>query len=153
VGHTSDGRTEFAAYGGRVTLDNENYPARDWKFYEHDSGPSNCAGHNINTVSRGWVARGGFGDDSLDVAAFNYWYSMTVTSNVPPDVKTTSVQQSTFSTGPFTIEADIEDCDPSGPGAAVDHADLEYSIDNVAQPAVSMVNTGGSIWEADIPVT
>ncbi|HTK81349.1 MAG TPA: FlgD immunoglobulin-like domain containing protein [Bacteroidota bacterium] len=152
AGHTTDSRTEFAASGFRVTLDNENFPSRDWKFYMHDSGPSNCSGHNPTMISRGWVARGGFGDDSLDVGVFNWWYAMTVTSNTPPDVRMTSVQQSTFSSGPYTIEADIRDCDPSDPGNAdVDHADLEYSVDNVAQPAISMLREGGTIWQAEIP--
>ncbi len=153
VGHTVDARTEWAAYGFRVTLDNENYPARDWKFYEHDSGPSNCAGQNANSVKRGWVARGGFGDDSLDVAVFNYWYSMTVTSNVPPQVKSTTVLPSTFGTGPWTISSEIEDCNPAAPGTAgVATAVLEWSVDNVGQSPISMVDVGGGTnWEGDIP--
>jgi hypothetical protein len=96
AGHTADDRTEWATWGARVTLSDEYYPARNWKFYEHDSGPSNCAGQDANSVKRGWVARGGFGDDSLDVAAFNYWYTMTVTSNVPPDVQSTTSLPNTF---------------------------------------------------------
>ena len=152
AGHTSDDRTEWSASGFRVTLDNENYPSRNWKFYEHDSGPSNCAGHNANSVSRGWVARGGFGDDSLDVAVFNYWYSMTVTSNVPPNVKSTDVVKSTFGNGPFPIESEIEDCDPSSPGtAAVVSAEIQWSRDNVGQPSISMTSGGGNFWDGEIP--
>ncbi len=151
-GHTNDARTEFATYSFRVTTDNENYPSRNWKFYEHDSGPSNCAGHITSDIKRGWVARGGFGDDSLDVAVWNVWYTMTVTSNVPPVVKSTSQLFSTFSTGPFIIEGEIEDCDPSNPeGAGVDSVIIEWSFDNIVQPSIPMSNSGGNFWEGTIP--
>jgi hypothetical protein len=67
-------------------------------------------------------------------------------------VKSTEVQTSTFSTGPYTIGAEIEDCDPSSPGtSAVVSAAIEWTIDNVGQTPISMTNTGENQWEADIP--
>ena len=58
-----DVQTDFAVSGFHVSTSDENYPSRNWKFYEHDSGPTNCAGVSVDKVKRGWVARGGFGSD------------------------------------------------------------------------------------------
>src|SRR5258708_29786089 len=101
----------------------ENYPPRLWKFTEHNSDlPAGCA-------RTGWVARAGFGTDSLDFAIANFWYSMTITSNVPPEVRNTTAITSTFSGGPFTVEATITDCDPStnGANAGVSSASIIWS--------------------------
>jgi hypothetical protein len=101
-------------------------------------------------VKRGWVARGGFGDDSLDVAVFNMWYSMLVTSNVPPDVQFTSVLHTTFFTSPRTVDAEILDCDPENPSrAGTKLASLKWQIDGVRN-SIFHVPTE-VLMEADIP--
>jgi len=152
TGHTVDARTEWAASGFHVDNTDESYPSRNWKFYEHDSGPSNCAGIPTPLVKRGWVARGGFGEDTLDVAVYNYWYSIVVTTNVPPDVKFTTTIHTTFDTTPQTIDAEIEDCDPANPSlAGVEIAILKWQINDVPQPDIDMFSVGGLTWEADIP--
>jgi hypothetical protein len=85
--HISDASepTRMRAWGsdGPISTTDENYPSRLWKFYEHDSGPSNCAGVPTALVKRGWVARGPFEDDTLYTSAYNWWYSMTVTPDYP----------------------------------------------------------------------
>ncbi|MBI4548750.1 MAG: T9SS type A sorting domain-containing protein [Ignavibacteriae bacterium] len=83
--HVDDERTAWATYGyDAANTADPNYPSRNWKFYEHDKGPSNCAGFPVDNIPKGWVARGGFGGDTLSVAVFNYWYVMTVETGVPP---------------------------------------------------------------------
>ena len=112
-----------------LTTTDEDWPARNWKFYEHDSGPGNCAGTPKEEIKRGWVARGPFTDDTLSSAALSIWYSMTVTTNVPPQMKSIykGYPGNTFETGPQTVRVDIKDCDPTNPGgAAVDHVILEW---------------------------
>jgi len=151
AGHIDDGRTEWAWHTEQVDNKDENYPSRDWKFYEHDSGPSNCAGVPRNDVKRGWVARGG-GDDTLNVAAFNIWYSMTVTTNVPPHVRATNVITTTFDTGPQAFDAIILDCDPENPGrAGVKSALVKWQVNGVAKLDFPLAYLGGDTWEATIP--
>ncbi|MBI5020319.1 MAG: T9SS type A sorting domain-containing protein [Ignavibacteriales bacterium] len=84
--HVTDFATRMRAWGsdGPISTTDENYPSRVWKFYEHDSGPSNCAGVPTALVKRGWVARGPFEDDTLYTSAYNWWYSMRVRTNIPP---------------------------------------------------------------------
>jgi hypothetical protein len=151
VGHVpNDTRTEWYAWGGAVTNTDENYPSRNWKFYEHDSGPSNCAGNPVANVKRGWVARGGFADDTLSVAAYNWWYVMTATTNVPPEIAMVDGGSpvNTASTGPQDVGVDIRDCDPTAPSlnGTVAGAWIQWST---APTAVNGVFTA----QADIPIT
>ncbi len=147
--YTTDTRTEYPAEGFRVTLDNENYPSRNWKFYRRDSGVLNCSGV---LTKPGWVARGGYGDDSLNVMVYNWWFNMTATSNVAPFVHSETVLHNTFGTGPYPVEADIEDCDPASPArAGVASAVIKLYINNVAQPDIGMTHMGGDIWQGAIP--
>lgn len=153
----------WAASGFSVAnVSDENYPARAWKFYEHDSGPSNCAGMPTALVKRGWVARGGYSDDTLDVSAYNWWYVMTVASNVPPTLRMTpegDLHGTIVSTADQHLMYDIADCDPEKPDSAglasvlVKWATAKDQLNPVyvSQPDIPMTNTGGSIWEADIP--
>jgi len=164
-GHVSpDTRTEWFAWGGRVTNTDENYPARNWKFYEHDSGPSNCAGVPIAQVKRGWVARGGFGADSLDVAAYNWWYVMTATTNVPPIITDpqdgVGTPTNTADTGPQDVAVDIRDCDPTAPNAegSVASAVIQWSTAPTAvngvftpQAEIPLTITFDPRWEGSIP--
>ncbi len=151
-GHINDGPTLWTASGFHVDNKDESYPSRDWKFYEHDSGPTNCAGIPFEQVKRGWVARGGFTDDSLDVAVFNFWYTMVVTTNVPPDVQSTSVIHTTLETTGHTVDAEILDCDPANAArAGVKLASLRWQLNGVPQTDIAMQAVGGLTWEADLP--
>ncbi len=153
AGHVfPDTRTEFWTAAFHVTPSDENYPSRDWKFYEHDSGPSNCSGQDRLTVKRGWVARGGFGADSTYVGMYNIWYAMTVTSNTPPDVKDTEFPRNTLSTGPQLVQVDATDCNPAAPlSAGVTSCWIYYSVNNVNQPRILMDNPVGTTWQGNIP--
>ncbi len=147
-----EGRTEWGAAGFIVSTADEDYPARDWKFYEHDKGPSNCAGAPIDSIRRGWVARGGFSADTLDVGMWNWWYAMTVSSNVPPIILSQDDVPTTFDTGAQTVQAMIEDCNPANPGnAGVASAILRYSVNNVVQPDIAMIPLGGDTFEGTLP--
>lgn len=159
AGHVVDDATRF--YSGevdsRLSEFSEYYPTRTWKFYEHDSGPTNCAGVPINDVSRGWVARGGFTSDTLTVAYFQWWMSMTTNDNTPPQLLTSNTIYNTYDNGPQTVSAEIEDCDPSNPAeAGITSAYLRYVATSDINGAsttgqVDLSNTGGNTWEADIP--
>ncbi len=147
-----DTRTEWWTAGFQVSTSDENYPSRDWKFYEHDSGPSNCAGVPIDDVKRGWVARGGFGADSTYVGMYNWWYTMTVSSNTPPNVTDYDTPHNTLSTGPQHVEVAIDDCDPANPGlAGVASASIIWALDGTVQAPISMTSVVGDLWEGYIP--
>jgi len=159
----NDERTEFAAWGssGPVSTNDEDWPARNWKFYEHDTGPSNCAGVPVTETKRGWIARGPFEDDPMYTAAYNYWYSMTVTTNVPPLMTSVDEPTTTFSNGPLTVTYEIWDCDPQKPeSAGVASAVIRWAKTTtkagtevfIEQPDVPMSPTGeGDLWAGDIP--
>jgi len=149
---SDEGRTEWGAAGFTVSTADEDYPARDWKFYEHDRGPSNCAGAPLDSIRRGWVARGGFSADTLSVAVWNWWYSMTVSSNVPPIVEDQTDLHTTFDTGPQTVQAIITDCNPANPiNAGVASASIKWSLNNVPQSDIPMSDVGSDTWEGAIP--
>ncbi|TAK53062.1 MAG: T9SS type A sorting domain-containing protein [Bacteroidetes bacterium] len=110
----------------------------NWKFYEHQ--PDFIEGFPC----KGWVSRGDF--------HLIIWYSMVVTTNLPPNINSVTSLEHTISTNPRTVTADIEDCDPGAPDSAgVDYAIIEYSVDGVQQPPITMINLGGSVFEGDIP--
>jgi len=147
-----DGWTSWATASFTVDNKDENYPSRNWKFYEHDSGPSNCAGVPVTLVKRGWVARGGFEDDTLSVGALDWWFTMTVTTNVPPIVRATVPIRTTFDVGPQVCEATIEDCDPENPArAGVKLAVVKWQLNGVPQTDLPMINVGGDTWDGTIP--
>lgn len=149
---TGEHRTEWNSSGFRVRANDDDYPSRNWKFYEHDKGPSNCAGMPIDSIRKGWVARGGYGNDSLDVAVFNIWYVMSVVSNVPPVISDDGRVHTAISFGPWNIDVEISDCNPENPSnAGVDSAFIEYTVNDVPQSDVPMVNTGGLFWSGSIP--
>ncbi|TAK63981.1 MAG: hypothetical protein EPO24_03635, partial [Bacteroidetes bacterium] len=85
VDNSFEARTEWLAssYNSLLPAYQEFYPSRNWKFYEHIGGISNCSGYDIDSLPIGWVARGGFSNDTLYGAAFNWWYSMTVEDDPP----------------------------------------------------------------------
>lgn len=150
--HPEEARTEWDTYGFRVTTADEDYPSRNWKFYEHDKGPSNCAGAPIDSIRRGWVARGGFGYDTLDVAAFNFWYVITVRSNVPPVIEDVMEIYNTFDAGPYPIAATLTDCNLVNPGeAGIAGALIRYTLNENTQPDIPMAPQGGDVWSGVIP--
>ncbi|MBI4548751.1 MAG: hypothetical protein HY707_12270, partial [Ignavibacteriae bacterium] len=151
-----DDRTEWAATGFRVSPHDELYPSRLWKFYEHDRGPSNCSNFPIDSMKRGWVARGGFGVDTLDVAVYNWWYVMSVTSNTSPTFISIDNLTHTLSTNQREVQAEIEDCNATNPeSAGVASATLYYTINGVTKDSggISMTNIGGNLWSGFIPAT
>jgi hypothetical protein len=157
--HLDRNTTGFYGWDQRVSTDDENYPSRNWKFYEHDSETSSSC--HLEISKKGWMARGGFYDgDSLDVAALSIWFSMTPKSNYPPSI--TSIPGGdahiTLSTDPQVIRYEIRDCNPAYPESAiVSSARIEWSkasteaLDFVHQADISMTNTLGDIWEGAIP--
>ncbi|HMD13913.1 MAG TPA: hypothetical protein VKI62_04760, partial [Bacteroidota bacterium] len=145
----SDNATGWMAAGYQLSTSDENYPSRDWMFYEHDSGVTNCAGV---PSSRGWVARGGDGPDSTYVLNYNWWYTMTATSNTPPVVNDVIVPHSALSAGPRQVEVTADDCDFANPGlAGVASVSIDWSLDGVVQYPIPMNNVTGDYWEGYIP--
>lgn len=150
--HLEEQRTEWDASGFRVTTADEDYPSRNWKFYEHDKGPSNCAGFPIDSIKKGWVARGPFGTDTLEVAAYNFWYVMNVESNVPPIIEDVENVFTTFKNGPFPIHSYLTDCNREHPGqAGIMNAFLRYTVNGLGQPDVPMTDQGADIWMGLLP--
>jgi hypothetical protein len=134
TGHVPfDRPTQFYAWSAHVTNSDENYPSRDWVFFEHDSMAFNCAGNPIANTKRGWYALGSGSQDTLDVAAFNIWYTMTATTNTPPEITDlpdgSGIPGSTLSTDPITVSENIRDCDPTVAGnmGAIANAYIQWS--------------------------
>ncbi len=150
---TEEVPTELAVSTFRAGTNDTDYPSRAWMFYEHDNTPpSNCTNFTTEHLSRGWRAMAGFDGDSLSLAAFNIWFSMSVDTNAPPVVEDVTDIQTTFDAGPKTIQATITDCNIGNPGnAGVTGAVLRYSVNEVAQPDIPMSHIGGDTWEADLP--
>ncbi|MBI5216176.1 MAG: T9SS type A sorting domain-containing protein [Ignavibacteriae bacterium] len=154
--HVDDGRTEFLAadFDSRLPEYREYYPSRNWKFYEHDSGPSPvCAGIPTNQVKRGWVARGNASsDDTLLVYGYNFWYSISTLDNTPPQLLSSNTLRTTLSTEPRTVIAELQDCDPSNPDeAGIASAVISYSVNGVFVETVTMDNLGGNTFVGEIP--
>ena len=121
---------------------NTTKPGRDWKFYEHDSGPSNCAGTPRAEIKRGWVARGPLGADTNQGAVYNVWYVMRPTTNTPPAIGSVDVIHNTLSTAPQTTTCEIIDCDAeNGARAGVKTAVMRYAI----KDAVGATLSGGNV--------
>jgi len=127
-----DNRTGYYAVPESDSLQTHN-----WKFYEHIyQGPGfSCPG---------WVSRGDFN--------FLIWYSMTVTTNLPPAFSNVTRIENTLSTDPQIIQANILDCDPGDPlQAGVKDAVIRYTLNDVQQPDISLLYLGGDTWEAELP--
>ncbi|TLY31145.1 MAG: hypothetical protein E6K56_05580, partial [Ignavibacteria bacterium] len=124
-----------------ISSQNTSKPGRDWKFYEHESGPSNCAGTPVAEIKRGWVARGPLGSDTNAGAVYNVWYVMTPTSNIPPTINSVEVVHNTISTGPQSTSCEITDCDAEVPlRAGVKTALLRYTIKDALGATLSSGN-------------
>jgi hypothetical protein len=124
--------------GFRTYAEADPLKTQNWKFYEH------VVTFQSGFACKGWVARGDF--------QISIWYTMSVTSNIPPRFLGYDQLNNTFVTTNRTVSADIEDCNPEAPGSAgVASAVLRYTLDDVSQPDVAMTNIGGTTWEGDIP--
>lgn len=132
VEQAQDKRTGYLAVSEPDSLQTHN-----WKFYEHIyQGPG--------FTCPGWVARGDFN--------FLIWYSMTVTTNLPPAFSDVTRFGNTLSTADRTIQATIVDCDAADPGlAGVEEASLRYVLNDVPQPDIPLTYLGGDTWEGTIP--
>jgi hypothetical protein len=127
-----DKRTGYLA-----VTESDSLQTHNWKFYEHIyQGPG--------FTCPGWVARGDF----------NYliWYSMTVTTNLPPTFSDVTTIANTFSTDDQPVQAMIIDCDAAVPGrAGVERAVLRYTRNDAPQPDITLSYLGGDVWEGAIP--
>ena len=77
-----EGRTEWGAAGFSVSTADEDYPARDWKFYERQ-GSVELRGRPARQHPPRMGQSRGFTGDTLDVAVWNWWYAMTVSPMFP----------------------------------------------------------------------
>ncbi|HLA99764.1 MAG TPA: hypothetical protein VJO14_00135, partial [Bacteroidota bacterium] len=144
--------TWFYASQWTVTTSDGDYPSRNWKFYEHDKGPSSCASLPIDSMKRGWFARGSGTGDSLDVMEWDMWYTMTVDGNAPPFIEDYSHLGNTFSPADRLLQAVIEDCYAlNPPDAGVASAAIVYEVDGEQQIPVTMSYLGADTWEGIIP--
>ncbi len=136
--------------------EHQPYPARDWKFYEHDSELSNCAGIDRDSTRRGWTARGSLTGDTLAGASYDIWFSFTPTSNTPPRIAWVSAVHNTLSTDPQRIECVIFDCDVQDTAeAGVKNAWVEYTLDSATSNSTwakaSLTYDGGDNFEYMLP--
>jgi hypothetical protein len=149
-----DERTEWAASGFSTHPPYQEYfPSRNWKFYTEPFGPSNCAGHPQNTIPMGWIARGGFTDDTLDVAVFNWWYSISVTSNTPPRYLDSSLVQRFYcDADTFCYSFELEDCNPEHPEeAGFSDVHVEWYVDFTSMGNIPATQGIGNSWSVCIP--
>ena len=143
-------RTAMYAWGSseRVSMTDENYPSRLWKFYEHDSGASNCTGSGVPT-RKGWVARGPFHDDTLFTSAYNWWYSMTVNSIFPPVITNFALKSGTAEGEPIRISfiklCSLSDSDKVGTYW------VHYKFNNEPWDSVKAAIASDSVVQAVIP--
>jgi hypothetical protein len=107
-----------------------------WKFYAN--------GRLAPGSDYGWWYRGGY---DWDLVA-----AVDITGDMPPEFTNVTALPTTLQTTPQTVEATITDTNPSGGPVGVASADLMYALDgDTNYTAVSMVNTSGDIYSADIP--
>ena len=135
-----DKPTEFAQHVFHTDLASEHYPSRNWVFYEHDSGPSYCGQLPGNFVRQGWIALGSEFTDSLEVAPFNIWYSMTVDTNLPYpgllephlDVQQTGIGFCMTSCNPSLLDTTTVTWVQFSSGYAIDSLPIQLTHDSVS---------------------
>ncbi len=140
--------TEYAVFD--ATEASAPIPSRIWKFYEQTNGPS-AQFCSTTPVPYGWIARGGMSGKN-DAFVWNWWYSMTVTSDLPPTIISFDHLADDSTNDARQVSAIIQDCNPENPASAiVAVARIVYSVNNGEPDSVNMVNTVGDTWVADIP--
>ncbi|MBI4549272.1 MAG: hypothetical protein HY707_14935, partial [Ignavibacteriae bacterium] len=129
-----------------TTSEADQIKTHNWKFYEHTASQGGLF------CGPGWIARG-FWNNMI-------WYSMTVTTNIPPVIFNTLNLANTFSTAYQTVTVDIEDCNPAAPATAgVKTAVIRWSKRNAEdcsdtlaqQPDISLSQLSELTWEGTIP--
>ncbi|MBI5215405.1 MAG: T9SS type A sorting domain-containing protein [Ignavibacteriae bacterium] len=150
-----EGRTEWAAAGFSSFPPEyqEYYPSRNWKYYAGRYGPSNCAGHPVDSLPFGWLARGGFTDDTLDVSVYNWWYSTSVTDNTPPRSLSSELLEQLFcDQDSFCISFELEDCNPANPvEAGIENVHIEWMLDGAPMWDIPATKGIVSSWSVCIP--
>ncbi len=133
VAQAEESQTGFLAANETDSLSTHN-----WKFYEH------IVEIQPGFTCPGWVARGDFN--------ILFWYTMTVTTNIPPTFSNVTDVNTTLSTGPQVVQAEIIDCNPEAPGSAgVKSANLRYAVNGVPQADIPMLYLGADTWEGSLP--
>ncbi|MDI6767056.1 MAG: SdrD B-like domain-containing protein [Bacteroidota bacterium] len=122
----NDVATEFTASHYGVPS-----PPCAWVFYEHDSVLSPSS-------KRGWHAIGGVN--------INIWYSMTIHGALPPRILTFDHLGDTYSPGPRTITAEIEECNN-----VIMSSDILYSYDGGEFQSSPLNLISGNTWSGTIP--
>jgi len=116
----------------------DSLQTHNWKFYEH------IVEIQPGFTCPGWVARGDFN--------LLIWYTMSVTTNIPPTFSNLTALNNTFSTDPQVVQVTIEDCNPENPvTAGVESASIRYNLNGTAQADIPLLYLGGDTWEANLP--
>ncbi|MBI5216322.1 MAG: T9SS type A sorting domain-containing protein [Ignavibacteriae bacterium] len=135
---TNGQNTGFATNDGGLADGIPDTLTHNWKFYEH------VVTFQEGFACKGWVARGDFHN--------LIWYTMSVTTNLPPKILGATPLKNTISTSPREFSVEIEDCDPEYPDSAeIAIAQLEYSVDGVPQPPIELSGLGGTTFIGQIP--
>ncbi len=130
------GSTGFATNDGGGDLPDSL--THNWKFYEH------VVTFQTGFSCKGWVARGDFHN--------LIWYTMSVTTNLPPKILGASALSHTTSTDARDFSVEIEDCDPEFPDSAeIAIAQLQYSVDGISKTPIELSGLGGSTFIGQIP--
>ncbi|MBI3194792.1 MAG: T9SS type A sorting domain-containing protein, partial [Ignavibacteriae bacterium] len=134
----TDPPTEFAAYKYPNELCETPYTPV-YKFYEHEEISSECP--QVDNT-RGWrtvcngVDLGGF--------VFNWWFSMTPSSDPPPEID--SYTQIPPLVMPNPVEVIVTTANDDITSARIDPCSC-YTV----PPSTVMNNIGGDTWEAQLP--
>ncbi len=134
-------------------------PGRAWKFYPHENGPDpGCYGTPGLTGYKGWWARGSSdGGNPTRALAFDIWYSMTLTANVPPVIFAGVPPGNTLSTDSRSISAEAIDCDYENPSrAGLDSVFARYTVTDFAgnvgsYGTILLDNIGGDSYSGMLP--
>jgi len=147
--HSEEQPFQLGAASMKISTQDDFYPSRNWKFYEHDKRPTSCGDTPRDSLKRGWYARGTSTLDSTEVMLWSIWYSMTVTGNKPPVIVEQSDLTSTFDTSSRLLYAIIEDCLPQF--CNLPTALLRYDVNGVEQPPIALNCLSGDYFEAIVP--
>ncbi|HLX13020.1 MAG TPA: FlgD immunoglobulin-like domain containing protein, partial [Bacteroidota bacterium] len=121
-----------------------NYESHNWKFYELRPTGFPYTADTAHT-EHGWFARGDFN--------INIWYTITATSNTPPDYPEVDQLNNTFITGPRPINAVITDCNfADSTHAGVQNAEIVYYTNTQPAPQTApMTSLDNTNYSGNIP--
>ncbi|HLX11443.1 MAG TPA: hypothetical protein VKS81_01395, partial [Bacteroidota bacterium] len=137
--------TNFAASQDGLPQNPEgNYESHNWKFYELRP---HAAPYSTDTskTEHGWFARGDFN--------LMIWYTLTATSNTPPDFPEVDELHSTFNTGVRPVNAVITDCNfADSTHAGVNDAEIVYFTNSQpVEQTVPMTSLDQTNYSGNIP--